>query len=92
MVSVISTLYPSHKLNVNVIALVKGEQFTMGNNSTADLKEINTQSKGRCFIWTPKFKVKNLVPAIWIHLKAPKNKFVQKSLKTLHVFCKNEYN
>ena len=89
MVSVISTLYPSHELNVNVIALVEGEQFTTG---TADLKEINTQSKGRCFIWTPKFKVKNSEPAIWIHLKAPKNKFVQKSLKTLHVFCKNEYN
>ena len=47
-----------------------------GDNSTAELREINTQYKGRCYIWTAKFKVKNTEPAIWLGLKTPKDKFV----------------
>ena len=57
--------------------IVNGKQQTVqGDNSTADLKEINTQYKGKCYIWTPKFKVKNKEPYIWFSLKTPKDKFV----------------
>ena len=59
------------------IHIVKGNlQMIQGNNSDADLREINTQYKGRCFIWTAKFKVKNREPAIWFSLKTPNRKFV----------------
>ena len=56
------------------------QKWIQGDNSTAELKEVNTQYKGRCYVWTPKFKIKNGDPSgVWFSLRAPKDKLVHRN-------------
>ena len=60
----------------NIFTANGKKKWIQNDNSTAELREVNTQYKGRCYVWTPKFKIKDGEPGVWFSLKAPKDKLV----------------
>ena len=50
-----------------------GTNTKISDKAMVQLKEINTLTKGKCFLLTPRIKAGKLYPALWLFMTTPPN-------------------